>query len=118
LPHAGSVLVGEKGAMVIPHWSMPQLFPKEKFAEYKLPEVGEVNHYTSWVDACLGDGSTSSHFEYAGTLAEAVLLGVVAIRFPKEQLQWDEQAGKFTHHADATARLSKEYRAGWPNPVG
>jgi len=117
LPHAGSVLVGKKGAMVIPHWSMPKLFPKEKYADYKLPEVGEVNHYTSWVDACLGDGSTTSHFGYAGTLSEAVLLGVIAIRFPKEQLQWDEQAGKFTHHADATARLTKEYRAGWPNPV-
>lgn len=117
LPWAGSALIGEKGSMVIPHWSMPDLFPKEQFAEYKLPEQPEVNHYTSWVDACLGDGKTTSNFGYAGLLTQAVLLGVVAIRFPKEQLQWDEQAGKFTHHADATARLTKEYRPGWPNPV-
>ncbi|MCI0334068.1 MAG: Gfo/Idh/MocA family oxidoreductase [Planctomycetes bacterium] len=118
LPHAGSVLVGEQGTMVIPHWSMPQLFPEDKFREYKMPEVGEVNHYTSWADACLGDGKTTSHFGYAGPLAEAVLLGVIAIRFPKEQLQWDTRRGEFTHHADATARLTKEYRRGWPNPVG
>jgi hypothetical protein len=117
LPHAGSVLVGEKGTMVIPHWSAPQLFPDGKFAEYQRPEVGEINHYTSWAHACLGDGTTSSNFNYAGPLAEAVLLGVVAIRFPKEQLQWDAKAAKFTHNADATARLTKSYREGWPNPV-
>jgi hypothetical protein len=46
-----------------------------------------------------------------------VLLGVVAIRFPKEQLQWNGEAGEFTHHADATARLTKPYRKGWPNPI-
>jgi len=38
---------------------------------------------------------------------------VIAIRFPKEQLLWDSSAGRFTHHADATARLTKEYRPGW-----
>jgi hypothetical protein len=96
---------------------MPELFPREKFAEYKMPEVGEVNHYTGWVDACLGDGKTTSNFTYAGPLTEAVLLGVVAIRFPNEQLQWDAKATQITHHADATARLTKEYRKGWENPV-
>jgi predicted dehydrogenase len=118
LPHAGSVMVGEQGTMVLPHWSMPQLYPQEKFAEFKMPEAGEVNHYTSWAHACLGDGGTSSNFRYAGLLAEAVLLGVIAIRFPKEQLQWDATRGEFTHHADATSRLTKQYREGWPNPVG
>jgi hypothetical protein len=96
---------------------MPVLFPKEKFSEFKMPEVGEINHYTSWVDACVGEGQTSSHFGYAGPLTESVLLGVVAIRFPKEPLQWDAEAGEFTHHADATARLTKDYREGWPNPL-
>jgi hypothetical protein len=117
VPHAGSCLIGETGTMVIPHYDLPVLFPKEKFAEFKMPEVGEVNHYTSWVDACLGDGQTSSHFGYAGPLTEAVHLGVVAIQFPKEQLQWNAKAGEITHHADATARLTKEYRDGWPNPL-
>jgi hypothetical protein len=118
VPHAGSYLIGETGTMVIPHYDMPVLFPKEKFVEFKMPEVGEVNHYTSWVDACLGDGQTSSHFGYAGPLTEAVHLGVVAIQFPKEQLRWNAKAGEITHHADATARLTKEYREGWPNPLG
>jgi predicted dehydrogenase len=113
LPHAGSVLVGEAGTMVIPHWAEPQLFPEEKFRDYPVPKLEDVDHFTSWVDACLGDGRTTSHFDYAGPLTEAVLLGTIALRFPREQLQWDARAGRFTHHADATARLSKEYRRGW-----
>ena len=113
LPHAGSVLVGEKGSMVIPHWSDPQLFPEEKFKDHQRPDMGDINHYTDWAHACLGDGTTHSNFSYAGPLAEAVLLGGIAIRFPKEQLQWDAKSGKFTHHADANARLTKEYRKGW-----
>ena len=32
--------------MVMPHWSMPQLFPREKFADYKMPKLEDVNHYT------------------------------------------------------------------------
>jgi hypothetical protein len=117
LPHAGSALVGEKGTMILPHWSQPQLFPEEEFKEYKVPPVGDINHYTDWAHACLGDGATKSNFAYAGPLTEAVLLGAIAIRFPKEQLLWDTVAGQFTHHADANARLTKEYRAGWQLPT-
>ena len=78
-----------------------------------MPMVGVMNHYTSWAHACQGDGKTKSNFEYARPLTETVLLGAIAIRFPKEQLLWDSTAAEFTHHADATARLTKEYRAGW-----
>ena len=90
-----------------------KLFPEEKFKDYELPKLEDVNHYTSWVDACLDDGKTTSNFTYAGPLAETVLLGVLATRFPGEQLLWDTAAARFTHHADANARLSKKYRAGW-----
>lgn len=116
LPHAGSVFVGEKGSMLLPHWAVPTLFPKDKFAGYKMPQPGDINHYTGWAHACLGDGTTYSNFAYAGPLTETVLLGTIAIRFPKEQLLWDNEAGEFTHHEDATARLNKAYRNGWGLP--
>ncbi|HEX3598745.1 MAG TPA: Gfo/Idh/MocA family oxidoreductase, partial [Lacipirellulaceae bacterium] len=116
LPHAGSVFVGEKGSMVLPHWSDAVLFPEEKFKEYKRPKLEDLNHYTGWAHACLGDGTTKSNFSYAGPLAETVLLGTIAIRFPKEQLLWDAGSAQFTHHADANARLTKEYRRGWELP--
>jgi hypothetical protein len=110
-------MIGEEGTMVLPHWSEPQLFPKEKFGEFKMPAMEEVNHYTSWVDACISGGPTTSNFGYAGPLTETVLLGTIANRFPSEQLVWDAAKGEFENHADATARLTKEYRRGWPNPV-
>jgi predicted dehydrogenase len=113
LPEAGSAIVGEEGTMVLPHWADPQLSPKDKFASLQLPVVGDVNHYTSWVDACLGDGKTTSNFAYAGPLTETVLLGTIAIRFPGERLVWDAEEGRFIHHADANTRLTKQYRKGW-----
>jgi predicted dehydrogenase len=113
LPDAGSVLVGEAGTLVIPHIAESKLFPEENFKDYDLPNLEDVNHYTSWVDACLDNGKTTSNFDYAGPLSETVLLGVIATRFPREQLLWDTKAGQFKHHADANARLSAKYRAGW-----
>jgi hypothetical protein len=110
-------MVGENGTMVLPHWSEPRLFPKDEFADFKLPAMDEVNHYTSWVDACLGDGKTCSNFDYAGRLTEAVLLGTIANRFPREQLLWEAAKARFEHHEDATARLTKEYRRCWPDPL-
>ena len=113
VPGAGSVVVGEAGTMVIPHWDLPQLFPQSRFYDYAMPQLEDVNHYTTWVDACLGDGATTSDFNYAGPLTEAVLLGTVAIRFPGERLQWNARTACFTNHARANCYLSKSYRAGW-----
>ena len=99
--------------MILPHYAEPVLLPADRFADYKKPMLEDIDHYTSWAHACLDRGQTSSNFTYAGGLAEAVLLGTVAIRFPKEQLNWDAKAGQFLHHSDANGRLTKEYRQGW-----
>jgi hypothetical protein len=116
LPGAGSVFVGEKGSMVLPHYAQPRLFPEDKFVDYKIAKMDDFDHYTSWAHACLDGGKTTSNFAYAGPLTEAVLLGAVAIRFPKEQLLWYAEAGEIKHNADASARLTKEYRKGWELP--
>lgn len=113
LPGAGSALLGETGTLIIPHVAAPQLLPAERFAEYKLPEVGERNHYTSWADACRGEGTTTSHFDYAGPLTETVLLGSIAIRLPRETLKWDAAAMRIGNSSDANAMLTKEYRKEW-----
>jgi predicted dehydrogenase len=113
VPGAGSAVIGEAGTMVVPHWDMPRLFPEDKFRGFEMPQLNDVNHYTSWVDACLGDGKTTSHFGYAGPLTETVLLGSLAVRFPGERLQWDSPGGKFTNHDAANGRLTKSYRPGW-----
>ncbi len=58
LPGSGSVIVGEKGSLLIPHVGEPRLFPEKNFADYKRPELEALNHYTGWAHACLGDGTT------------------------------------------------------------
>jgi len=116
LPSAGSVLVGEKGTLVIPHVAMPSLFPVGKFPKEKIPVVKEVDHYVQWADACRGVGETTSHFDYAAPLTEAVLLGTIGIRFPEEELQWDAKALKIINNSKANGFLQKPYRKGWePN---
>jgi len=113
LPHAGSALIGEKGVLVIPHVAAPQLYPQEKFAEMDIPKVAERNHYTSWADACRGEGYTTSLFSYSGPLTETVLLGTIANRFPGEKLEWDAAGLKFTNSDAANQWLTKPYRRGW-----
>jgi predicted dehydrogenase len=113
LPVAGSVLVGEKGSLVIPHVAMPMIFPEEKFPAKELPVIEGVDHYKQWADACLGKGKTTSHFDYAGPLTEAVLLGTIGIRFPEQELAWDAKALKITNHPQAQEWITKPYRKGW-----
>lgn len=113
LPGSGSVLIGEKGSLVIPHVAMPKLFPEEKFANYEIPEVPGRNHYTSWVDACRGEDKTTSHFDYSGPLTETVLLGTIAIRLPGTPLTWNAEKLEITGSPNAAKMLTKSYRDGW-----
>lgn len=113
LPGSGSVLLGEKGALVIPHVAMPKLLPDEKFADFKIPEVPARDHYTSWAHACLGEDQATSHFDYSGPLTETVLLGTIAIRLTGNKLAWNAEKMELTGHAAAQGLLTKPYRSGW-----
>ena len=113
LPGSGSILLGEKGSLVIPHVAMPQLLPVEKFADYKIEVVPSRNHYTSWADACRGIDKTTSHFDYAGPLTETVLLGTVAIRLAGATLAWNADKLELSGSPHAEGLLTKSYRAGW-----
>ena len=113
LPGAGSVLIGEKGTLVIPHVAMPKLFPEETFPADQLPVIEGVDHYTQWADACVGKGKTTSHFAYAGPLTETVLLGTIGIRYPGEELKWNAEELKITNHSDAQKWITKRYRKNW-----
>jgi predicted dehydrogenase len=112
LPGSGSLLIGEKGSLVIPHVAMPQLLG-DSFKEFKIEKVPSVDHYTSWADACRGAGKATSNFDYSGPLTETVLLGTVAIRVPGETLKWDAAAMKVANSPKADSLLRKTYRKGW-----
>ncbi|MCH2177400.1 MAG: Gfo/Idh/MocA family oxidoreductase [Mariniblastus sp.] len=110
LPGQGSLFVGQYGVMVLPHVGEALLFPEDKFKDQVRPEVGDLNHYHQWVDACHGNGETSADFSYSGPLTEALLLGVVANRFPGETLQWDAENMSVTNLAAANQLLQSQYR--------
>ena len=113
LPDQGSILVGTKGVMLIPHVAFPALFPRATFADFKLPEIPKNDHYHQFVDAVKGKGQTSAAFSYSGPLSETVLLGSLATRFPKTTLEWDSANLKFKNEKAANVFLKRKYRAGW-----
>jgi predicted dehydrogenase len=113
LPRAGSLFIGERGTMVLPHVGMPSLYPVEKFAGFKLEEVPAVNHYHTWVDAALSGTRTSAGFHYAGPLTETVLLGNIATRCPGKTLEWDAETMNFKNSPEADKLVTKQYRKGF-----
>jgi predicted dehydrogenase len=113
LPGQGSLFVGEKGQLLLPHIAEPLLFPEEQFKDYQRPQIAGNNHYHQWVDACLGNGETSMGFDLAGPLTEALLLGVVANRFPGQPLHWDAKNLKVTNIDAANALIRRTYRDGF-----
>jgi hypothetical protein len=113
LPEQGSLFVGQDGWMLLPHVAEPILLPEERFKDVKRPEVDPLDHYDQWVEACLGNTQTDAHFGYAGPLTEALLLGVVANRFPDQRLNWDAAEMRVTNVADANALLRRTYRPGF-----
>jgi hypothetical protein len=88
------------------------LYPDKKFKDLKFPDVTEDNHWGKFVEACLGGAATTAGFDYSGPLAEAVLLGTVALRFPQTTLNWNAASLAFAESApnDFVRRL---YRPGW-----
>jgi predicted dehydrogenase len=116
LPSQGSIFIGEKGVILVPHWSIPRVLPKKDFASYEVEVVPSVNHWHSFVDACRGEGKTSAHFGYAAPFTETVLLGNLAKRFPGQVLEWDAEYLRVTNFAEANAFTMRTYRKGWEMP--
>lgn len=113
LPDQGALFVGEGGVMLLPHVDEPRLYPQEKFKDYAAPQVENGDHYHEWVNACLGEGKTAAPFSYGGPLTEALLLGVVANRFPGEKLIWDAEKLTVTNNEAATKLIRRQYRKGF-----
>ncbi|HEY3440423.1 MAG TPA: Gfo/Idh/MocA family oxidoreductase [Paludibaculum sp.] len=113
VPGTGSIFVGEKGVMLLPHIAAPVLLPQAQYRDFPMPKVQPADHYHQFVEAVLGNGKTSTSFDYSGALTEAVLLGPVATRFPKTTLEWNARKLKFTNSPEANAHVRRRYRSGW-----
>ncbi len=130
LPNAGSLFLGEKGNLVLPHVGGPRLYPAENFAGFAYPkDIKGLNHYHRWIDAILAGAKTTDGFDYAGWLSETAQLGNVATRLVKRPvnprgrlsvdneemnvLEWDAERLRFKNSEAANALLTRTYRTGW-----
>jgi predicted dehydrogenase len=113
LPGQGSLFIGTKGLVLLPHVGMPVLLPEDQFRGYEMPNLEVISHYNLFVDAVMGNGKTNAGFDYSGPLTEAVLLGPLATRFPQTTLEWNSSKLKFTNSAEANQFVRSSYRAGW-----
>ncbi|MBI2432946.1 MAG: Gfo/Idh/MocA family oxidoreductase [Candidatus Hydrogenedentes bacterium] len=113
LPGSGSMVIGEEGTLLIPHVAAPHLYPEEKFKDYPQPALEPKNHYHEFVEAALGNGVPGANFDFSGPLAEAVLLGNVAGRFPGKTLEWNAKRLRITNLREANKFLRRDYREGW-----
>jgi predicted dehydrogenase len=113
LPGQGSIFVGTKGAMVLPHIAVPFLLPEANFKDFRLPRNSGESHWKQFIEAVRGNAKTTASFDYSGPLTEAVLLGGVATRFPKTTLEWDAPRLAFKNQPEASRIIRRPYRQGW-----
>lgn len=117
----GVLLVGDEGAILGQQRGYVILPDSKQRAFDELPRrlPRSPGHYQEFVNACKGGPAAGSNFDWAGPLAETVLLGNVALRLKMRQelttrkLLWDAAAMRFTNSDEANRFLRREYRAGW-----
>jgi predicted dehydrogenase len=113
----GRLLVGDKG-FILGNTIYPESSAKQAG---QIPKTipRSQGHYQEWIAACKGGKPAGSNFDWAGPLAESVLLGNVALRVQLREnltlykLLWDSAALKFTNLEEANRFVRRDYRAGW-----
>ncbi len=113
----GRLLIGDKGFIL-----GTSVFPESRRRELgdiakSIPRSGA--HYKEWVEACKGGKPGGSNFDWAAPLAEAVLLGNIALRvqlreaLTRAKLLWDSANLRVTNLEEATRFVRRDYRQGW-----
>jgi predicted dehydrogenase len=115
-PGEAAMVLGTDGALFLPHGSGARLLPREKFASRPRTKFPPRNHYHSFVDSCISGELPESHFGQTGPMAEAIILGTVALRVPDTTLQWDTSGLTIPNSAEARKLLRRTYRRGWEVP--
>jgi predicted dehydrogenase len=113
----GRLLVGDEGFIL-----GNRIFPESRRREFAAPEpylTRSPGHYVEWLQACKGGKPAGANFNWAGPLAEAVLLGNIPLRvelrdkLTRARLLWDPAKFEITSLAEANQFLRREYREGW-----
>jgi predicted dehydrogenase len=113
----GRLLIGDEGFIL-----GNRIFPESRRREFAAPEPyleRSAGHYQEWVRACKGGQPAGANFDWAGPLAEAVLLGNIPLRvelrdkLTRAKLLWDPVKFEIASLPEANQFLRREYRAGW-----
>ena len=86
----------------------PRAFPGKPAFQSLVPD-GNL----AWSRAATCHGTIHLLFDFSSPLTETVLLGNIAVRFPKERLEWDSKTLRFTNNQQANEFIRTEYRKGW-----
>ncbi|HWC77668.1 MAG TPA: Gfo/Idh/MocA family oxidoreductase [Blastocatellia bacterium] len=121
----GVIITGEKGILMHETYGkVPRLYPEslmeaalkveKRYERVETNERKDALHRVNWAKAAKGQAKAVCPFEYAATLTETMLLGIVALRTGQgRRIHYDGEAGKVTNIADANQYLHREYRKGW-----
>ena len=109
-----SLFVGAKGAFLVSPYEPCRFFDNDgQEVQLEQPDIGGLNHWHQWVDACFDREKTTAPFGYSSLLTEVALLGNVALEYPGEELRWNASNLQFAARPDADRLLHKKYRGGW-----
>jgi predicted dehydrogenase len=112
-PKAGGPLfIGEKGQLLV---NPPTLLPRKQFADYQRPEPkdwGRVEVHQDWLKGIKTGQQPGCNFAYSGPMAEALLLGNVALRVG-QRIEWDADKFEVTNCPEANQFIRRDYRTGW-----
>jgi hypothetical protein len=109
--NAGSLLHRKQGDYLVQRGSHDRhslLYPRAKMVENK-DAMGlhpfKLSHQESFIQACLGNGTTESPFSIAGELTQVLNLGTIA-EYLNVDLQFDPKTKRFIGNDEANARLA------------
>jgi hypothetical protein len=114
----GTLYIGEKGKI------LDTLILPKSLRESYIPPVPYIpsspGHEMEWILASKGEKTLpGSNFDWAGPLAETVLLGNIPLRMELREklsgqvLNYDSEQGIFTNLPEANEFLHTKYREGW-----
>lgn len=121
LPDSGMVMIGEKKTLITGgRPNKPRLMvSEEEWTEFlknppaqTIPRVGEEMPQQEWVD-CIKNGTLpGSNFDYAASLNEMVMVGVLAQRFAT-RIEYDAVNMQITNRPDLNPYIKEPVRDGW-----
>jgi predicted dehydrogenase len=117
-PRTGAVVVGDKGSIMYGSHgaSGVQLIPQARMQEFRKPPQTmprSPGHHEEWIRACKRGTKAGSNFDYGGPLTELAMLGLLALRFHRQELLWDTNSLQVTNLPAANAWTRPPRRPGW-----